>query len=171
MATKTAQYWIDKLQLETHTEGGFMRETYRSPMHEASMVYCEGHPKGKPFSNHLYYMLQAGQYSAWIATRIDESWNYFEGTSAMVVHMIDAEGKYSRVKLGKDPDQGQQFQVCIPAGTWYAAHAESFTGFSLIGVSCSPAFGDGDLLIGYRKKLLKLFPQHFQLVNRFAYFD
>ena len=27
---KSAQYWIDKLQLITHPEGGYYRETYRS---------------------------------------------------------------------------------------------------------------------------------------------
>jgi hypothetical protein len=69
---KTAAYWIEKLELEKHPEGGYFREIYLSD----DVVPQTGLPANfrgeRSFSTSIYYLLQGSDFSAFHRIKSDE---------------------------------------------------------------------------------------------------
>ena len=86
-----AQKIIKKLQMKPHPEGGFYSETYRSP-ESASVSWSRESPRN--FSTAIYFLLKAGQFSAWHRLHSDEMWHHYEGGDVKI-HVIDPkQGSY-----------------------------------------------------------------------------
>jgi predicted cupin superfamily sugar epimerase len=79
--------------------------------------------------------------------------------------MVSRKGEYSFVKLGKDEEI---FQFEIPHGTWFAAEVKKPGSFALVGCTVSPGFDYEDLEIGNRDKLIKNFPAHKEIIQKFT---
>src|SRR5438105_789511 len=109
MIETSAQYWIEKLKLRRHPEGGYYRETYRAEfiLEESALPGFLGR---RPASTGIYFLLEAMDFSALHRLRSDEMWHFYAG-SPLVVQMIDAAGDYSSVLLGKNPEAGELFQA------------------------------------------------------------
>ena len=105
-------FLIEKLQLQSHPEGGFYRETYRSK----GVVDFDGE---RSFSTCIYFMLTSDGFSAFHRIRQDEIWHFYEG-SAVLIHMISPEGDYSSVRVGADLAKGEEFHFVVPAEYWFA---------------------------------------------------
>ena len=146
---KTAGYWIEKLGLQKHPEGGWYREVYLS----ADVVPHTGLPAGfrgeRSFSTSIYYLLQGNDYSAFHRIKSDEVWHYYAGTSPVEIVAIE-NGNLKKLLLGNDPETGQKFQLVVPKNTWFAAHLADNKGFALAGCTVSPGFHFDDFeLAGY----------------------
>src|ERR1700758_3053802 len=106
---KSAKYWIDKLGLIAHPEGGYYRETYRSGLSIAREALPSQFAGPRLISTAIYFLLEGENFSAFHRLRSDELWHFYLG-DPIVVHVIDADGLYSEIAIGSDPEAGQRFQ-------------------------------------------------------------
>ena len=167
MTNKNAQYWIEKLQLEPHPEGGYFLQTYRAEMVIAREALSAGFSGNRAVSTAIHFLLKGKNFSAFHRLRSDELWHFYAG-EALAVHVIDREGKYSQVALGHDPEAGQVLQAVVRAGCWFASHVANWNSFALVGCTVSPGFDFDDFEMGKREKLIASYPQPRELIEQLS---
>jgi predicted cupin superfamily sugar epimerase len=124
-----AQHW----GLAPHPEGGYYRETYRSPL----MVTPSGWPGPRSLATAILYLLPAGERSAWHRVRGEELW-LWQGGGPMLVQVGDA-----RELVGPDRGAGEALQVLVPAGEWQSATPAAEL-WSLVACVVTPGFDFAD---------------------------
>lgn len=158
-------YWIEKLQLEPHPEGGYFRQSYRSEVEIALEALPAGFSGARVASTAIYFLLDGKNLSAFHRLRSDEVWHFYAG-EPLVVQVIEPEGNYSRILLGRDPGAGQVLQAVVRAGCWFGSHVADWSSFSLVGCTVSPGFDFEDFEMGKREELVALYPPHRELIER-----
>jgi predicted cupin superfamily sugar epimerase len=165
---KDAAYWIKKLQLSEHPEGGYYKETYRSP----ELIEGDCLPKrfGGPrcFSTAIYFLLEGDQFSAFHRIKSDEVWHFYTGSS-LTLYIIHLNGELSEIKLGSNFEEGEMFQAVIKAGCWYGARVNDPNSYSLVGGTVAPGFDFKDFELAERKKLIELYPQHRSIIEKLTH--
>jgi predicted cupin superfamily sugar epimerase len=116
-------------------------------------------------STAIYFLLEGENFSAFHRLRSDEIWHFYVG-EPLVVHVIDAEGKYSRILLGDDPETGQVLQAVVRAGSWFASHVADWKGFAVVGCTVAPGFDFEDFEMGKRDELVARYPEFLQIIER-----
>jgi predicted cupin superfamily sugar epimerase len=160
---KDAIYWIHKLNLREHPEGGYFTQTYVSdvlitlPEHDGPRFACTA----------IYYLLVEDQFSSFHIMRSDELWNFYAGSS-LTLHIIGTDGELCNVKLGKNIDNEERFQSVVKSGSWLAASVDDVTSYSLVGCIVSPGFNYQDWRLGDVESLVKLFPQHKSTIEKYT---
>jgi len=129
----TSDYYIRKLNLLPHPEGGYYSETYRSSMSCA----FEGFQGERSLATSIYFLLTAERNSAMHRIKSDEIW-YFHDGDALDIMMIDLAGKHSTVRLGRNLEENEILQFVVPAGFWFGARTTGT--YSLVGCQVSPGF-------------------------------
>jgi predicted cupin superfamily sugar epimerase len=162
---KNARYWIEKLQLEAHPEGGYFRQTYRSEIVIAREALPAGFTGARAVSTAIYFLLEGKNFSAFHRLRSDEVWHFYAGEPLMV-HVIDRAGKYSSIRLGRDLDAGEVPQAVVPAGCWFASHMADWSSFAVVGCTVAPGFDFEDFEMAKREELVARYPQHGVLIER-----
>jgi uncharacterized protein len=162
--TRDAKYWIRKLQLEPHPEGGYFRQTYRADLVISEGALPPGFAGSRAVSSAIYFLPEGTNFSAFHRLRSDEMWHLYAG-GALVVHVIEKDGQYSPIVLGKDPD-AEVFQAVVKAGCWFASEVRDAGTFALVGCTVSPGFEFGDFEMGKRRDLVRSYPQHRALIER-----
>ena len=161
---------ISKLNLQPHPEGGFYKEMYRSemmlPVHQQNETFSGP----RPASTGIYYLLGAGDFSAFHRIHSDEMWHFYEG-DAITIHIIHTDGLYQALQLGRDVDRGQEFQLVVPAGAWFAAELEAdpetnLQAFGLAGCTVAPGFDFDDFEMADGYMLKNAFPEHKEIIDR-----
>ncbi len=165
MTNGNARYWIEKLQLEPHPEGGYFRQTYRSEVVIAREALPAGFSGARAVSTAIYFLLEGKNFSAFHRLRSDEVWHFYAG-EPLVVHVIEPEGNYFRILLGRDLDGGQVLQAVVRAGCWFASHVADWSSFSVVGCTVAPGFDFEDFEMGKREELDALYPQHRESIER-----
>ena len=161
---KSAQYWIDKLNLIPHPEGGYYRETYRSELLIAREALPPQFTGPRLASTAIYFLLEGENFSAFHRLRSDELWHFYAG-SPISVHVIDTEGGHSEIQLGDDPDAGDVLQAAVKAGRWFASRVRDPKTFALAGCTVAPGFDFADFELGKRAELVRIYPQHRKLIE------
>lgn len=146
---------IKLLGLTGHPEGGFFRETYRSPV----MI------EGRNLSTAIFFLLVHPETSRFHRLQSDELWHFHEG-SPVVIHMINEAGDYSMQLLGQEIDRGQSYLAIIPRGTWFAAEVVGNSGYALMSCTVAPGFDFRDFELAGRDDLTKRFSAHGELIRR-----
>ena len=157
---------VRHLQLLPHPEGGFYRETYRSTQGIPADALPAGFEGSRSFATAIYYLLGEGQFSAFHRIRSDETWHYYAGSSALHIHVLDAEGGYQCIALGSRIDQGDVFQTTIPAGAWFASEPAEGRGFAFVGCTVAPGFDFRDFEMAETGQLEAAYPGRRDLVRR-----
>jgi uncharacterized protein len=121
----TAADIIALLGLERHPEGGWYRETFRD---EAV--------NGRAKSTAIYFLLEAGQQSAWHRVDSAEIWHWHAG--APLELNIDDAGRPQMLILGNDLLDGQRPQGVVPPGAWQSARSRGT--WTLVGCTVAPGF-------------------------------
>ena len=165
MGEKDAGYWIEKLQLEAHPEGGYFRQTYKADVMVAKEALPAGFAGDRAVSTAIYFLLERENFSAFHRLRSDELWHFYAG-DPLVVHVIEPEGKYSRILLGRDLEAGQVLQAVVRAGCWFASHVADWKSFAVVGCTVAPGFEFQDFEMGKREDLAATYPQHGGLIER-----
>ena len=124
----TADQVIAALGLQPHPEGGWYRETFRDGRCDAA---------GRACSTAIYYLLRAGERSAWHRVDAAELWHFHAGDPLRLRLKTD-DGAQSEVTLGADLLAGQRPQGVVPAGVWQAA--EPLGAWTLVGCTVAPGF-------------------------------
>ena len=154
---KTSAYWIKKLELEKHPEGGWYHEIYLSD----DIVPQTGLPSSfrgeRSFATSIYFLLERNDFSAFHRIKSDEIWHYYTGTSAIEILSLE-KGKMKKYLVGNDPDKGETFQVIVPKNTWFAARLSNSRGYALAGCTVSPGFHFEDFELA-NEKLIEEYPE------------
>jgi predicted cupin superfamily sugar epimerase len=162
MTEKSAAYYIEKLQLNAHVEGGAFKETYRSAL-KIAHKYLPPDFKGKRnVSTAIYFLLKEGQFSAMHKIASDELWHFYAG-SPLYIYELNAAGELITHILGNDLEAGQSFQVLIPAGSWFGSRCQTPGAFSLAGCTVAPGFDFEDFELANKQFMKDNFPAHAQL--------
>ena len=165
MQSDIAKYWVERLGLERHPEGGFFRQTYRSELMMAEAALPEGFIGARPASTAIYFLLEGQNFSAFHRLRSDEMWHFYAG-APLAVHVIDRFGRHSANLLGNDLESGQSFQAVVPAGCWFASHVADWKSCALVGCTVAPGFDFADFEMAKREELVRQYPQHREIIER-----
>jgi hypothetical protein len=162
---RDACYWIDRLGLQRHPEGGWYGEVYRAtePILPAGLPPRYEGPRAAGTA--IYFMLAGEDFSAFHRLQSDEIWHFYAGCS-LTIHRIDPQGVATQAVLGPDAERGQQFQVVIPHGYWFAAVLDTPGAYCLMGCTVAPGFDFRDFELGARDVLVRQFPQHADLIRQ-----
>lgn len=117
---RTAKYWISKLKLVKHPEGGWYKETYRSEEVVPKQALPEGFSGERNISTSIYYLLEGDSFSAFHRIKSDEIWHFYIGNSAVEILTID-NGEVRKQLCGSQPDKNQHLQVVVSKNAWFAA--------------------------------------------------
>ncbi len=158
-------YWIEKLGLEPHPEGGYFRQTYRSEIVIARKALPAGFTGARVASTAIYFLLDGKNFSAFHRLRSDEVWHFYVG-EVLMVHVIDLAGRYSSIRLGRDPDAGEVLQAVVPAGCWFASHVADWKAFAVVGCTVAPGFDFEDFEMGKRVELAARYPLQREVIER-----
>ncbi len=75
-----ARVMIDTLGLIAHPEGGFYRETFRSPLVLRGVPWAGNGERSA--STAIYFLLPGGVFSAFHRVLADEAWHHYDGDPA-----------------------------------------------------------------------------------------
>ncbi|MCC6445134.1 MAG: cupin domain-containing protein [Armatimonadetes bacterium] len=160
-----ARYWIEKLNLSPHPEGGYFRETYRSAETARQDHLPARYGGARSFSTAIYFLLEGRRTSALHHLKSDEVWHFYAG-SPVILSLIAPDGSLSVIRLGGDPERGESFQAVIPAGHWFGAEVEDASSYALVGCTVAPGFDFSDFELGRKEGLLAQFPQHEAIIRK-----
>ncbi|WP_018699074.1 cupin domain-containing protein [Amorphus coralli] len=127
MPDLTADEIVRMLDMKPHPEGGFFCETYRDP---------NGH-EGRAHSTAIYYLLAAGDLSAWHRVDATEVWHWYAGAPLALTISENGHDAASH-RLGQNLAAGERPQVVVPPHAWQTA--ESLGHWTLIGCTVAPGF-------------------------------
>lgn len=148
---------ITALDLSPHPEGGFYRETFRSP---AAVLGPGGSTRAA--CTQILFLLPGGVFSAWHRVTSDEIWQHHEG-GPLHLHLLGENG-HQRLTLGRATDRLLPSAV-VPAGVWQAAEPATDAGV-LCGCTVAPGFDFEDFEMAHVEALAAAFPDFAQVVRR-----
>jgi predicted cupin superfamily sugar epimerase len=123
--TLSAREVIALLGLERHPEGGWFTQTYADTV-----------PGGRAHSTLIYYLLEAGEQSAWHRVDAAEVWHWYAGAPLRL--RVAEAGPAHELTLGNDLAAGQRPQGIVPPGAWQSAR--SLGDWTLVGCTVAPGF-------------------------------
>ena len=160
--TFSAAYYIEKLNLQAHSEGGFYGLTFVGKE-------CVATKAGeRPGYTSIYFLLRSEDISHLHRLQSDELWYYHAG-SPLTVHMIYPDGTYEAKKLGLNIANGEAPQVLVPKHTIFGSSVDEVDTFSLVGCMVSPGFDYADFELFTQEDLLKDYPQYEAVIRKMAY--
>jgi uncharacterized protein len=161
---RDAKYWIEKLRLEQHPEGGYFRQTYKAELALGRESLPSEFAGARAASTAIYFLIEGEEFSAFHRLRSDEVWHFYFG-DALVVHVIDQDGAHSEILMGGDPEGGEVFQAMVKAGCWFASCVRDARGFALVGCTVAPGFEFADFEMARREELMREFPKHRKVIE------
>jgi predicted cupin superfamily sugar epimerase len=156
---------IEALGLVAHPEGGFYRETFRSPLEIGGLPWlAEGARRSA--STAVYFLLPAGSFSAFHRVQADEVWHHYDG-DPVELHTLSREEGHRVVRLGRDLAASERPQHVVPGGVYQAA-APVGSRYALCGCTVAPGFDFEDFVLPGRSVLKNEFPASQSLIERFT---
>ena len=132
-----AAHLIETLGLVPHPEGGFYRQTYRSPF----LVQPGDDRSPRAALTTIYFLLTAGDVSRWHIVSSDEVWHFYEGASLEIFTADRAFIEIERRELGLVGSSTMPVRV-VAARQWQAARSTG--AFTLVGCTVAPGFEFAD---------------------------
>ncbi|MEO0507882.1 MAG: cupin domain-containing protein [Bacteroidota bacterium] len=158
-------FLIKKFDLKPHPEGGYFKETYRSPGVITQTGLPENYKGSRNHSTCIYFLLTSDMFSAFHRIKQDEIWHFYAG-SPLKLHIISEEGEYSKHTIGDNFSDGQVPQFVVPGGDWFAANTIASDGYSFVGCTVAPGFDFADFELPERKELISKFPKHAEIISK-----
>ncbi|MGZ5545271.1 MAG: cupin domain-containing protein [Limisphaerales bacterium] len=134
-------------------EGGFFRETYRSP---EQLARKEG---ARSLATAIYYLLTPDTFSQMHRVPGEEIFHFYLGDPVEMLQ-IAPDGSGEIIVMGTDIAAGMHPQHIVPGRFWQGARLRPKGKFALLGTTMSPGFDYADYESGKRDELLSRFPQH-----------
>jgi uncharacterized protein len=164
-----AQYWIRRLELEPHPEGGYFKQTYQSMEHVSDRELSVTFEGTRMLATSIYFLLTTAEVSHFHRLQSDELW-YYHGGRPLTVYVIHPNGALESIHLGLQFDEGQVPQATVPAGCIFGSalipDAQHDDDYSLVGCMVTPGFDYRDFELFTREQLLRQYPQHRDIVTR-----
>lgn len=141
---------VARLRLERHPEGGWYRETWRSPR----LI------DGRSAATAILYLLESGDRSRFHRLRTaEEAWFHHAG-DPLTLHVLDAAGRRAVSLSADDP------QAVIPPDTWFGATVDPPGSWALCACVVVPGFEFPDFELARRDELLRAWPDAADVVTR-----
>ncbi|MDR2402934.1 MAG: cupin domain-containing protein [Spirochaetaceae bacterium] len=141
----TADYWIDRLALKRHEEGGWYREVWVSDWVIPGEVLPPAYGGDRRCCSLIYYLLKGKEISAWHRLSSPEIWVWHAG--GLLEQTLGGTGPQPRGEQGRiiGPGRGD-FQAVIPSRTWQTTRILEGD-FGLVSCIVSPAFSPEDFFL------------------------
>jgi hypothetical protein len=164
---KNAKYWVENLDLISHPEGGWFRETYRSAETVERSALDPRYNGPRRFCTGIYFLLEGRDFSAFHRLKSDEIWCFHDGCP-LKVWVISPGGELAEYLMGTDTCSEQAPQLVIRAGSWFAATPEDPHSFTLFGCFVTPGFEFDDFELAHSDALSARYPQHAHLIRMYT---
>jgi len=164
----TADELIRLLQLQPMPrEGGWYRETYRSPLQLPADVLAPRYSAGRSGGTAIYYLLTPDTFSALHRLPTDEVFHFYLGHPVEMLQLGPTPGDGGRIlTLGLDILDGQQVQAVVPADVWQGSMLRPGSTFALMGTTMAPGFDFADYEAADRDILSAAFPDFAERIAR-----
>lgn len=151
---------VDRLGLEPHPyEGGYYRETYRSPARFRPGDRFEG---DRPVSTAIYFLLTPDTFSAMHRLPGDEIYHHYLGDPVEML-LLTPDGSSEVVHLASDLEAGTP-QRMVPGGVWQGSRLVEGGAFALLGTTMAPGFEFADFEAG-SPALVEAFPEREEIIT------
>ncbi len=164
---KSAKYWIDRLSMLPHPDGGYFKETYRSTDIIGQDRLADRYHGPRAAGTGIYYLLNEGAVNYLHRLKSDEMWHFYEG-GPLLLHLIRPSGEFQQIRLGANPEAGEVFQAVVERDCWFGATLVQPEGYALVGCTVAPGFDFADLTMAEAETLIAQFPEHAVLIKRLA---
>jgi len=158
-----AKYYIDKLKLKKHPEGGYYNEIYSAGEIIEADVLPVRYEGARVFSTSIFFLLEGEQISSLHKLKSDEIWHFYDG-STINIYIISSNGKLEKRTLGRKLENDEVIQTVIEKDNWFGADLSDKNSYGLIGCTVAPGFDFDDFEIGKREELLKKFPDQKDII-------
>jgi uncharacterized protein len=157
---------IRRLGLTPHpAEGGYFRETYRSPESVPRAALPARYPADRSFATAIYYLLTPGACSRMHRLSSDEIFHFYLGDPVNML-LLHPDGRSEEIAMGADIENGFRLQVVVPRGVWQGSFLTAGGRFALLGTTVAPGFDYTDYQTGIREALIDQFPERRELIVR-----
>lgn len=162
---------INTLDLNPHPEGGYYRRIYESnqTIEVTQAIANSTRTVKRPASTAIYYLLSAGDFSAWHRIQSDESWHHHLGGDLIIRALDPATKEINAFTLGNplnNPDASPF--ITIKQGLWFCATPAEGTEFTLCSCSVTPGFDFEDFELASYQDLSAEYPEHSELIRAFT---
>ncbi len=164
-----AAYYISKLNLIPHPEGGYFREVYRSEEKLNQESLPKRYNSERSISTSIYFLMEGDQVSTFHRIKSDETWHFYDG-SGVKIYILANDGQISEILLGKNLEEMEFHQVTIKRNSWFGAEVLDKSSYALLGCTVAPGFDYDDFEIGNRNILLSLYPRHEKIIRKLTRF-
>lgn len=168
MNNQDPQYYVSKLGLTPHREGGYYKETFHSTEMTSDQELTVNFEGKRKLYTSIYFLLTSKDISHFHRLKSDELWYYHAG-SPLTIHIIDEKGEYKDIKLGLNLDNGEVPQALVPKNSIFGSSVMDEDTFSLVGCMVSPGFEYKDFELFTQSELLLKYPQHKDIIRKMAY--
>ena len=166
--TRDAQYFVSRLGLEPHPEGGFYKRTFESVERTSDQELTVNFEGKRKLYTSIYFLLTSNDLSHFHRLKSDELWYYHAG-SPLTIHIIHENGEYEEIKLGLNLDKGEVPQALVPKNAIFGSSVMEDDTFSLVGCMVSPGFEFQDFELFTQDDLLPKYPAHIDIIKKLAY--
>lgn len=141
-----ARTLVERLELEPHPEGGWYRETHRSPQRIPAAALAPGYGGARCAVTSILFLLPAGVRSRSHRVRSEEIFVHHDGDPLRLLMAEDERRLFETpttqvVTLGS----AAVYQAVVPGGWWQAAEvAPGPRGYALVGCIVAPGFEFAD---------------------------
>lgn len=155
----TASQLIHHYHLQAHPEGGWYKETYRSPEFLTVDTLPKRFSGQRSFCTAIYFLLEKGSFSAFHRIKSDECWHFYSG-DPLEIYVLLPSGKMDIITLGNDPFKEHLFQYIVPANCWFASQPATGSSYCFVGCTVAPGFEFVDFEMANKTILSAEYPQH-----------
>lgn len=116
----------------------------------------------------IYLLLRGSDINAWHKMKSEETYFHHKG-SHIILHIIHEDGRYETNTIGDPQEDGKaRFHCHVPKNVWFALELEDKNGYCVFSEAAGPGFDYEDLEVGDKEKMLEMFPQHKEVIEKFC---
>lgn len=153
---------VTHFQMESHPEGGYYKEVYRSK--GVLALQSETGLISRHYCTSIYFLLPGNTFSAFHRIKSDELWHFYAG-DPIEIFVLNKDKKLEVILLGNRPERGEVFQAVVEGGCWFASRTSNQEGYGLAGCTVSPGFDFEDFEMAERAQLLQEFPGYETIIQ------
>lgn len=164
--TLSTEFIIEHLMLRPlEIEGGYFRETYRSPLVIPGASVGAEFKDDRSVCTAIYYLLTPSTFSELHRLPGDEIFHFYLGDPVEMLQ-LHPDGSATTVRLGNNLRADEVPQTVVPGGVWQGARLVSGGNLALLGCTVAPGFDYADYTSGRREELIARYPDQAALVER-----
>jgi predicted cupin superfamily sugar epimerase len=148
-------------------EGGYFRETYRSPIRIEGGALGPAHAGNRSLGTAIYFLLTPLGFSAMHRLPGDEIYHFYLGDPVDLL-VLHPGGTSDVISLGSDLERGMTPQYTVPGGCWQGSRLSPGGEFALLGTTMSPGFEAEDFDLGSSEELARQHPDRMALIEALA---